>query len=234
MKRSEFEQLALSHLDAVYRLALQLTRHAQQAEDLTQEVFLRAFKPESYTRFEARVPEPTPPSRPQRDLQGQTINVSDAVRSWLFTITHNTFYSMIKKQRRELSTLKSPMAERRDPMDASESGLDSAFVSGELPLVEDPPPAWDLGSFEWDQVDTRLKRTVEALKPEYRQVLLMWGLEGRKYREIAAILEVPIGTVMSRLYRARKLVADALGGEDGPASELGVRPSRHERVEVQP
>jgi RNA polymerase sigma-70 factor (ECF subfamily) len=52
-------------------------------------------------------------------------------------------------------------------------------------------------------------------------VLLLWGVEGLRYREIAEILDVPIGTVMSRLHRARKLLAGELA-EDGTAEELGL------------
>jgi RNA polymerase sigma-70 factor (ECF subfamily) len=48
------------------------------------------------------------------------------------------------------------------------------------------------------------------LRPEYRTVLLLWGVEGLKYREIAEVQDVPIGTVMSRLHRARAILAHQL------------------------
>ena len=57
--------------------------------------------------------------------------------------------------------------------------------------------------FSEDQVRARIREALNSLVPEYREVLLMWGVEGLKYREIAAILDVPIGTVMSRLSRAK-------------------------------
>jgi DNA-directed RNA polymerase specialized sigma24 family protein len=59
----------------------------------------------------------------------------------------------------------------------------------------------------WDHVDATITSALGRLSPEYREVLLMWGVEGLKYREIAAILAVPIGTVMSRLHRARQSVS---------------------------
>jgi len=59
-------------------------------------------------------------------------------------------------------------------------------------------------------LDERLKLAIEQLKPEYRSVLLLWGVEGMKYREIAMIHDVPIGTIMSRLHRARSLLAEQL------------------------
>ena len=71
-------------------------------------------------------------------------------------------------------------------------------------------------------MDGRLKAAIEALKPEHRQVLLMWGVQGMKYREIGEVLGVPIGTVMSRLHRARKVLADEL---EEFASELGWQPT---------
>lgn len=128
------------------------------------------------------------------------------MRPWLFAIAHNTFYSTIKR-------------EKRSPTAVQDFHGDAA--SG--PLPDEPPPAWDGGSFDWEHVDGRLVRVIEDLKDEYRQVLLMWGVQGLKYREIAEVLGVPIGTVMSRLHRARKLVADALGADPGVMEELGIR-----------
>ena len=71
-------------------------------------------------------------------------------------------------------------------------------------------PAWDLESLDWEHVDERLKVAIESLRPEYRSVLLLWGVEGMKYREIADIQDIPIGTVMSRLHRARAMLAEQL------------------------
>ena len=75
------------------------------------------------------------------------------------------------------------------------------------PGPDEPPPAWDLSSLEWEHVDERLKSSIRQLRPEYRSVLLLWGVEGMKYREIAEIQDIPIGTVMSRLHRARMELA---------------------------
>lgn len=189
MNRPEFEALALEQLDAVYRMCLQLTRHPDEAQDLAQEVYLRALRPRAVEGFE--------------DRSGGE-GGSGGMRAWLFTIAHHTFYSRLKKARRAPASMGEFFDERSEER-----------------LPDEPPPAWDLASLDWEHVDERLKKAIEGLKPEYREVLLLWGVEGMKYREIAAILEVPIGTVMSRLHRARKVLADELGGPDGPAAELG-------------
>ncbi len=159
---------------------MQLTRKPQDAADLVQETYLRAFR--SSERYEEK---------------------GGGIRPWLFTILYNIFRTNLKR-------------ESKGPMAVEE--FFEADEGAERP--DEPPPAWDLRSFDWDHVDGRLKAGVEELKPEFRTVLMLWGVEGLKYREIADILDLPIGTVMSRLHRARKILADSLSDL---ADELGVR-----------
>lgn len=180
MERQEFEQLALEHLDAVYRMALQLARNPDLASDLTQETYLRALR--SARTFEQK---------------------GAGMRAWLFTILHNTFYTHIKR-------------ESRAPV-----GVDHFSETDDRETIpSEPPPTWDLRTLDWDHVDQRLKRAIDDLTPEHREVLLLWGVEGLRYRQIADVLGVPIGTVMSRLHRARKTLAESL--EELPA-DLGWR-----------
>lgn len=195
MERAEFERKAVEHLEAVYRMAFHLTRNAEQAEDLVQEVYLRALKPSAVARFEDR----------SAGGEGESgAGGSGGVRAYLFAIAHNVFYSKIKREAR------APMA----------VGEFFGEASGET-APDEAPPAWNLASLDWEQVDGVLKKAVEDLKPEYREVLLLWGVEGLKYREIATIIEAPIGTVMSRLHRARKLLADALEADEHWRDRLG-------------
>ncbi|MFG0258573.1 MAG: RNA polymerase sigma factor [Phycisphaerales bacterium JB043] len=168
--RSSFEADALEHMDALYRMALQLAGNAQDASDLVQETYLRAFR--SAGTFQDR---------------------GSGTRPWLFTILHNTFYSRVKREARAPTAVE-------DFYDATSSDT----------LPDEPPPAWDLASFDWEHVDDRIKEAIENLSPEHREVLLLWGVEGMKYREISEIVGVPIGTIMSRLHRARKIVAESL------------------------
>ncbi len=196
MEKAEFEKLALEHLDSVYRLALRLTRNGERAEDLVQDTFARALRPHTVERFDPASARPG-------------ASASEGMRAWLFTICHNLFYSQIKRESKAPSAVEEFFTESADTRPPDE-----------------PPPAWNQASFDWEQVDSRLRKIVEELKDEYREILLMWGVDGLKYREIGEILGIPIGTVMSRLHRARKIVADELMEDPDTASELGLN-TRH-------
>lgn len=169
MESSAFRELALAEMDSLYRMAMHLTRHPDEASDLVQETYLKAFKAEG--RFELR---------------------EQGVRPWLFKIMHNAFYTRMNKRKRE-------------PTIADDLIQDS--VPSEL---DSPPPAWDLEHLDWEQVDDRLKQAIQELPDHYREVLLLWAVEGLKYREVAEALDVPLGTVMSRLYRARSILSEKL------------------------
>lgn len=189
LERAEFERQALEHLDAVYRMAMHLTRRPEEADDLVQEVYVRAMRPHTIERF-----------------QDNSAEGGGGMRAWLFAICHNVFYSKLKKDARRPT--------------AVEEFYDEASSEGP---PDEPPPLWDGETLDWEQVDGRLKKAIGELKVEYREVLLMWGVEGLKYREIATILDVPIGTVMSRLHRARKLLSDALLADEQAVADLGLR-----------
>ena len=172
MDSKAFRELAIAEMDSVYRMAMHLARHPDDASDLVQETYLKAFKAEA--RFELR---------------------GHGVRPWLFKILHNNFYTRVKKNKREANV--------------GDEVLDRDGALGE---VDQPPPAWDLEHLDWEQVDDRLKHAIEGLPDHYREVLLLWAVEGLKYREVAEVLGVALGTVMSRLYRARGILSEKLSG----------------------
>ncbi len=124
------------------------------------------------------------------------------IRPWLFKILHNIFYTKMGRDRRE-------------PTLADDLRHES--VASEL---DTPSPCWDLASLDWEQVDDRLKKAIDELDDRYREVLLLWAVEGLKYREVADVLNVPLGTVMSRLYRARAILSERLADV---AAEHGIR-----------
>jgi RNA polymerase sigma-70 factor (ECF subfamily) len=114
------------------------------------------------------------------------------VRPWLFKILHNVFYTHVSKQKRAsvaVETLDHEADQNSDVMDS---------------------PCWDLSSLDWELVDDRLKHAIDDLPEHYREVLLLWAVEGLRYREVAEVLDVPIGTIMSRLYRARAILSEQL------------------------
>ena len=170
MDRAKFDQLAIEHLDALYRMAMQLSRRPEEAADLVQETYVKAIR--AADRF---------------------AETGGGMRAWLFKILHNVFYTRVGKAKRETGMTDG-----------------QSQVASDGPAPDEPEPAWNLADLDWEHVDDRLKRSIERLKPEYRSVLLLWGVEGMKYREIADIQEIPIGTVMSRLHRARGILAQDL------------------------
>jgi len=179
VESADFRQLALDEMDAVYRMALHLTRDPERASDLMQETYLRAFRAEK--TFELR---------------------ERGIRPWLFKILHNTFYTRIGREQKQPT--------------ASESLEHHAGEDGSV----DDAPCWDLSTLDWEQVDDRLKKAIDELPDHYRNVLLLWAVEGLRYREVADVLDVPLGTVMSRLYRARGILSEQLAEL---AAESGIK-----------
>lgn len=117
------------------------------------------------------------------------------IRPWLFRILHNVYFSELDRAKRRPTALEGV-------------GDRDADVDAIAPEEIDPLAA--LGGLDWRHVDGRLKAAIDRLRPEFREVLLLWAVEELKYREIAEITEVPIGTVMSRLHRARAGLAEEL------------------------
>jgi RNA polymerase sigma-70 factor, ECF subfamily len=172
MELHEFEKQAISELDAVYRFARFLTGNAAQAEDLVQDVYARAFRPESVSGFGAR---------------------GAGMRPWLMTIARTTFYSRLERDR----------AGQR-AMDHMTQSLSAAAQESEAPSPS------QVEGIDWASVGPALGDAIGALSVELREVLWLWAVEGMKYREIGQAMGVPIGTVMSRLHRARTQAAAAI------------------------
>jgi RNA polymerase sigma-70 factor (ECF subfamily) len=172
-RQAVFEQEAMQHLDALYRTALRMTRNPQDAEDLVQETYLRAFR--FFDKFE-----------PGTNL-----------RAWLFKILTNTYINRYRKL-------------------ASEPRIDSLDGSEEFALYNhlDTEAAKRGGSVEAQVLDhfaeSDIKAAIEALPPQFRMAVLLADVEGFSYNEIAEITGVKKGTVMSRLFRGRRLLQKAL------------------------
>jgi RNA polymerase sigma-70 factor (ECF subfamily) len=169
---ARFQLMALPHMDAAYNLARWLTGDAQDAEDVTQEAFLRAFK--FFGSFRG-----------------------DDPRTWLLAIVRNVFYSQWRRTKSTGSSTE---------FDEDMHSLSEDESLPELGQRADMNPESILSRND----DIRLlDQALQALPVEYREALVLRELEDLSYKEIAATLEVPIGTVMSRLARARRLMLDS-------------------------
>jgi RNA polymerase sigma factor (sigma-70 family) len=161
-----FEQLALIHLAAAYNLARRLTRNDQDAEDLVQEAYLRAFQ--AFARFHG-----------------------DYGRAWILAIVRNTYYTW-----RRLHKL-------HNEAETFEEHLHGNAMSGTADAsnhTSDTPERLLLLQADLHLVNQGL----DALPVPLREVLILREFEGLSYRDIAEIIGVPKGTVMSRLSRARQ------------------------------
>lgn len=117
-------------------------------------------------------------------------------RAWLMTILRNAFLSEFRKRRARPSSV----------------GLDEASQMPEEPVfprlrdeVEDPEEA-----FFGRLIDREVVEAIESLEAEFRVPLVLSDLEGMSYREVAEVLDVPVGTVKSRLFRARRRLQNRL------------------------
>jgi len=170
-RRARFEAETLPLMPAVQRFALRLVRRPEDARDIAQDSYLRAFR--TFENF-----------RPGTNA-----------KAWLFTIVYSVFVNRWHKERRESSV--------------SIEELEEEFPR--LLAVEDPAAIRESLSTrpaDWAQpeVDAALRRLPEA----FRSALLLVDVEELTYEEAAAALGCPIGTLRSRLFRARKALYVAL------------------------
>ena len=115
-------------------------------------------------------------------------------RGWIFRILRNTFLSSRSNLERRMT-----------------DAIDSADDGHELALDTETPETILINRSDSQQV----QHAIEDLPVHYRETLLLCEVEEMSYQEIAEILSIPIGTVMSRLARARKAVRQSLGSAPG-------------------
>ena len=125
-----------------------------------------------------------------------TFECGTNARSWLFTICRN---AMLKGQDRSA-------AKREVPASTLQSSVDT--MAGVTAFSE--PPMNPEGAFFHQALDDEVVRAIDALPEEFREVLVLSDLGDLKYRKITRVLGLPIGTVKSRLFRARRLLQEEL------------------------
>ena len=121
----------------------------------------------------------------------------DNPRAWLLAIVRNTFYSWLRKNRPAQTTVE---------LDEEALGVEDESVNAEVLNSR-------LGDVE------AVGRAIADLPVEFREIVILREMEGFSYKEIAELADVPIGTVMSRLARARKQLQKRLAGEFKPGSQ---------------
>ncbi|MCL2466764.1 MAG: RNA polymerase sigma factor SigE [Micrococcales bacterium] len=159
-----WEQIVTEHSVRVYRLAYRLTGNRQDAEDLTQETFLRVF----------------------RSLHTYSPGTFEG---WLHRITTNLFLDSTR---------------RRSKVHLELMGDDADGFTAQSP--EESPER----RYEHQNLDDDVQRALDALPPSYRAAVVLADIEQLSYEEIAVTLGVKLGTVRSRIHRARAQLRVAL------------------------
>jgi RNA polymerase sigma-70 factor (ECF subfamily) len=169
-----FSDEALSYIDALYGTALRLTRRPQDAEDLVQDTYLKAF-------------------RASKQFQRGT-----NLKAWLFTILHNTFRNMRRHDGRNPVDVNSETVEQAADQAGDERTPEQILTRGTL--------------------DSDLQAALDALPDAFRQAVWLRDVEEFSYADIARIVDVPIGTVMSRISRGRRMLFERLNPKRGAAA----------------
>ena len=158
-----WEEVVELHSARVYRLAYRLTGNVHDAEDLTQDVFIRVF-------------------RSLHSYQPGTFE------GWLHRITTNVFLDkMRRKQRIRIDALSDESAAR---LHSRGPGPEQAYHDGVF--------------------DDDVQRALDALSPDFRAAVVLCDIEGLSYEEVAATLDIKLGTVRSRIHRGRAQLREAL------------------------
>jgi RNA polymerase sigma-70 factor (ECF subfamily) len=187
-RKWDFTSGNLPYRDQLFKSALRMTRSREDAEDLIQETYLKAYK--YYERF----------------AEGTNF------KAWLFKIMKNTFINSYRKKK-----LQPPKVD----FDDVQEGFEETLL--------DNTPAWAIdpeNGFLGAEIDHEVREALIKLPHDYKMVVLLADLEGFAYKEIAEILAVPVGTVMSRLYRGRRMLERSLLSYGTRYNYLGAPPEK--------
>lgn len=165
----EFEQLFQRSQRRAYNLAYRLTGNATDAEDVTQDAYVRAWH--NFDSYDAN-----------RSFEG-----------WLFRIITNRVIDLRRRQKRV------PMYSLDTPVQGDDDGQPLAH---EFAAPDGNPEQLVVGPV----MDERLQEALTALPEDYRQAIMLCDVEQRSYQEIADSMHCAIGTVRSRIHRARVML----------------------------
>ncbi len=165
-----FEQLVLQYQKPVYNLALRMSGNEDDAFDLAQEAFLRAWRGLPFFKFES------------------------LFSTWLFRLASNVCIDFLRQKKRSKTV--------------SLNFIDADNEEREM-ARPDPAPGPEDRVIRADE-RARIETALNALEPEYREALTLCAIHGMSYIEIAEVLEIPAGTVKSRISRAREKMRQQL------------------------
>lgn len=174
-----FEKLVTEYERAVYAIAQRMTGNAEDAADMTQETFIKAYNSLSSFRGDSKF------------------------SVWLYRIANNVCLDFLRSRSRRPTVSLST-----EDDDGEETQLDIADESQSPELLLESALTRDA-----------VRRGLDSLPPDYRQILLLREIQGLSYEEIAAALGIESGTVKSRIFRARKRLCTFLI-EDGNIPEF--------------
>jgi RNA polymerase sigma-70 factor (ECF subfamily) len=174
-----FERDALAFTDQLYAAALRYTKNPEDARDLVQDTYLKAFT--SFHQFE----------------EGTNL------RAWLYRVLTTTFINSYRKDQRRPQVAQAELEDWQ--VAKAQSHTSDLGKSAEVEALENLP-------------DSDIKRALQEIPEEFRMVVYLSDVEGFSYKEIAEIVAIPAGTVMSRLHRGRKQLREKLADY---AKELG-------------
>jgi len=169
-RQTIFNDEFMPHIHAMYNFAYRLTLERDDAKDLVQDTYLKAYRfIDSFQR-------------------------GTNAKAWLFRILKNSFINDYRKKSKE-------------PNKVDYQEIESYYNSDEV----DRQITTDLRVETLkDMMGDEISNALNSLDVDFKTVIILCDLEGFKYEEMAKILDIPIGTVRSRLHRARQLLKEKL------------------------
>lgn len=165
-----YDELTLLYKDVVFKIINRMVRNKQEAEDLTQEAFIKAYN--SITSF----------------------NEEYAFSTWLFKIATNNCIDFFRKRKLRTHSMDETIRYKDDEIQQEyadpEPDVEYEIIAGEKSRM--------------------IRRAIDELPDKYRTVIQLRHQDEKSYEEIAEILDLPLGTVKARIFRAREMLNKSL------------------------